>query len=217
MTDSQNSAAAPGWYADPTGQAGVRWWDGAQWTSHSAPLPTGQAGSASPGEPRPRIPDATRISTPFIWIYVLLPLLPTIAILFYQPRFPALSDATTDPLRYQQEAYASFFTPAYFVLLALGLLTLVATIVMAYLDHRALLRAGVVRPFPWAWSFFVLVSLGVVVYPIGRSVIARQVAGRRALTPLWVMIGVLVLQLVVAIVWTVMLTAQMVGQIPTYR
>jgi membrane protease YdiL (CAAX protease family) len=40
----------PGWYADPAGQAGYRWWDGAQWTGHRRP--------AEPGEPSdaPRIP-----------------------------------------------------------------------------------------------------------------------------------------------------------------
>jgi hypothetical protein len=30
----------PGWYADPTGTGGHRWWDGQQWTAHaSAPPP----------------------------------------------------------------------------------------------------------------------------------------------------------------------------------
>jgi uncharacterized protein YxjI len=29
-----SQAPTPGWYADPTGQAGHRWWDGKQWTDH---------------------------------------------------------------------------------------------------------------------------------------------------------------------------------------
>ena len=29
----------PGWYADPSGQPGTRWWDGAQWTDHTQPAP----------------------------------------------------------------------------------------------------------------------------------------------------------------------------------
>lgn len=28
------SSPAPGWYADPSGAPGLRWWDGAQWTEH---------------------------------------------------------------------------------------------------------------------------------------------------------------------------------------
>ncbi len=31
------------WYPDPSGQPILRWWDGAAWTEHTAPLP-GQAG-----------------------------------------------------------------------------------------------------------------------------------------------------------------------------
>jgi hypothetical protein len=36
-------APQPGWYADPTGVATSRWWDGVQWTDHTQP-PTGSAG-----------------------------------------------------------------------------------------------------------------------------------------------------------------------------
>jgi hypothetical protein len=49
MSDGTNpglsGAIPPGWYADPAGGDGKRWWDGAQWTSHTqdppaAPPPT---------------------------------------------------------------------------------------------------------------------------------------------------------------------------------
>ncbi len=30
---------APGWYQDPYGGAGQRWWDGVRWTEHTAPPP----------------------------------------------------------------------------------------------------------------------------------------------------------------------------------
>ncbi len=30
----------PAWYPDPTGQAGLRWWDGSRWTPHLSALPS---------------------------------------------------------------------------------------------------------------------------------------------------------------------------------
>jgi hypothetical protein len=33
------SAAAPGWYPDPHGQAAHRWFDGSRWTGHVSPAP----------------------------------------------------------------------------------------------------------------------------------------------------------------------------------
>ncbi|WP_256788897.1 phospholipid scramblase-related protein [Frankia sp. AvcI1] len=38
----------PGWYADPSGQHGSRWWDGSQWTEHTQP-PPGQGGGYGQG------------------------------------------------------------------------------------------------------------------------------------------------------------------------
>lgn len=61
---------APGWYPDPAGGDGSRWWDGAQWTEHlqpatdaaargpadpwrsssvTSPTPSGWGGAARPG------------------------------------------------------------------------------------------------------------------------------------------------------------------------
>ncbi len=33
------SGPAAGWFADPAGPGGLRWWDGTAWTEHTAPLP----------------------------------------------------------------------------------------------------------------------------------------------------------------------------------
>jgi len=178
-------------------------------------MPTGSA--AAPSGARPRIPDSTPIYTPFIWIYVLLPLVPAIALLFWHPTFPSLTDAAVSPLQYERESYASFLTPGYFVAITFSLLAMVAMILMAFFDHRALVRAGVVRPFAWPWAFFVLISFGLLVYPIGRSVIARQVARPRGLAPIWVLIGTMVVQFLISIIWVVGFMSQVLAQIPSYR
>ncbi len=47
----------PGWYPDPWGQAGQRWWDGQQWSSNVSGPPAAGAGTSSgvaaPGAPAP--------------------------------------------------------------------------------------------------------------------------------------------------------------------
>jgi type VI protein secretion system component VasF len=52
------------------------------------------------------------------------------------------------------------------------------------------------------------------VYVIGRSVIVRRVAPGRGLVPIWVSVGVFVVGLVVALVWTSLLVSDMVHMVP---
>lgn len=203
MTDSQSSATPAGWYADPTGQAGVRWWDGTQWTAHSAPMPAGGPGGRSAG-PRPRIPDTTPIYTPYIWIMVLLPLVSSVALVFWQPH---LRMTTIQGFRTIDQG--SLYTPAYWLIQILGLVIYVLNIVFALLDRNTLLNRGVVRPFHWGWSF-----LGIV-YPIGRSVIAYGVARPRGLVPIWVLIGTYVVGTAISIVVVVQVLSQITAILPT--
>ena len=49
----------PGWYPDPGGSGGQRWWDGARWTEHvnAGPPPGPVAGpAAGPAPVQPRYP-----------------------------------------------------------------------------------------------------------------------------------------------------------------
>lgn len=50
MDDAPSPGVLPaaGWYADPHGQASVRWWDGERWTEHFAGAPGGVQPGASP-------------------------------------------------------------------------------------------------------------------------------------------------------------------------
>lgn len=51
------TSTPPGWFADPSGASSLRWWDGHQWTSATAPLP--QNGSSPPVAASPAgIPDS---------------------------------------------------------------------------------------------------------------------------------------------------------------
>jgi hypothetical protein len=204
MSDQQGSGTpAAGWYADPSGQAGVRWWDGAQWTSYTAPHPTGGAAAAAAPR-RPLLPATTPVYNPFIWVIAFLPLVSVVSLFFYRPTMPVREfDASpTAPL-------TSIFTPGYFAVLAVSLVVWALTVVFALLDYRTLQRAGVVRPFHWAFGFLT------VVYTIGRSVIVHQVARPRGLVPIWVTLGIYVLSFIVSIVWSVLLAADFMSQIGT--
>jgi hypothetical protein len=196
-------AAAPGWYADPTGLAGVRWWDGGQWTAHTAPTPA--TGPGAPVASRPPLPESAPVYTPFIWLITLLPLVSCVTIWFYQPAIPRITASG-----YASTNAFAAFTPGYFLILGVGVIVYAISVVFAYLDHRALTRVGVVRPFHWAWEF-----LSPVVYVIGRSVIVRSVAKPRGLLPIWILIAVFAVNIVVSSIWSVLLFANIASQVST--
>lgn len=61
MIPMSNSAPAPGWYADPSGQHALRWWDGGTWTEHTQDgtgSPSGQQSQQVPAQPQQ--PQATQ-------------------------------------------------------------------------------------------------------------------------------------------------------------
>jgi hypothetical protein len=93
----------------------------------------------------------------------------------------------------------------YFLVMGINWLIGAALIVFSWLDYRELARRGVERPFHWAWSFLTLV------YPIGRSVVVRGVAGGLGLAPMWAAIAAYVVAFALAAIWTIMLVAQIIG------
>jgi hypothetical protein len=179
------STTPPGWYPDPSGQHGTRWWDGGQWTQH-VDGPTAQTG-------RPRIPDHVPTDTVFVWILALLPLIALPISLLYTPEFRY---TTLEPGGVRTVDPSSIYTPAYFLLQLFSVLLFAGEVVLAFFDHRELRRRGVVRPFSWGWAFL----LSPVLYLIGRYVVVRKVAPGRPMWPLWVGIAVAVLGIVLGIV-----------------
>ncbi len=198
MSDSQTPA---GWYRDPTGEAGYRWWDGYAWSSSTSPDPAaGRPGPSGmpPSMPpmssyvtsaRPQLPPDRPIYGVLIWLITLLPLLSWPLSLVYQPHFRIITVEngvrTIDPL--------SIYTPGYFAVSGVSLAIYIVTIVLAFRDQRWLVKQGVVRPFAWGWAFLQPV------YIIGRSVIVNGVTPKHALWPVWVLIVIEVVGLAIGL------------------
>lgn len=187
MTDSRVVPA--GWYPDPTGPNGQRWWDGAQWTEHMAPLL--EAPPYDGGAER-RVAVGTPVDTVWIWLVVAVPFLPLLLLLGWDLEGALMrSMDPTDPLA----PLAMYLDPFYLGSVVLGWAAYGLAVWFSYLDATTLRRLGYARQFHWAWSF-----LSSVVYVIGRSVVVRQQAGRGA-APMWAAIASSVVAFVVLLVW----------------
>ncbi|WP_167552376.1 DUF2510 domain-containing protein [Leifsonia xyli] len=143
----------------------------------------------------------------WIWLVVALPIIPVLLQFLVQPQVMFREVSVGGRSTLSVDPFALIGGAGYFLVAGLGWLVTAAVIVFSWLDYRELVRRGVERPFHWAWSF-----LGIV-YPIGRSVIVRGVAGGRGLAPLWVAIAVQVVAFVVAMVWTIVLVSQILGTV----
>ncbi|MGH1526445.1 DUF2510 domain-containing protein [Leifsonia sp. L25] len=167
MTDQ--NAPAPGWYPDPQGSGALRWWDGAHWTEHAAPVPApapafapAAAGPSPYGAPyaparRRPLPADTPIYTPWIWLVAALPLVSTLLLFLLHPQ-PVFASTSGSPSRVVvTDPMALLGGPVYFLVIGIGWLITAACIVFSWLDYRELVRRGVERPFHWAWSFLGIV------------------------------------------------------------
>ena len=235
MSNADGNTTTPaGWYADPAGSSQLRWWDGSGWTDHlqasapAAPAPSvaptyAPAGNAAPAYGAapayaypataglPSVPAGTPAYGPFIWVITLLPL---ISLLLIPVLLPSLEDqlrsSMSDP--YGQQLYGGYSMSGLVVQGVLNLLSLLiaaAVIVLAYFDHRWLLRAGYARPFHWAWAFLVTV------YPIGLSVVVRRRSGR-GIAPMWVAIAIAAIGLIVGIALVVWVFSEVFSMMPSY-
>ncbi|OJX65009.1 MAG: hypothetical protein BGO95_01525 [Micrococcales bacterium 73-13] len=218
------SAVPPGWYPDPAGVPGQRWWDGVRWSEARA-----AAAPVRPPEP-PRAPDGTSPHTVWIWLivagYGLQALLTVPFLVQFGHVYPSfvgsiLGEAVRAPrgtmgpeiagevLRMTGGVLATVF-----VVVAVGWLLVAAGIVFAWLDWRELGRRGVVRPFHWAYAFFALVGGGALVYVIGRSVIVRRRTGS-GWAPMWAMIAIMAAVFVGGLIWSVLLLGSVFESIST--
>jgi hypothetical protein len=199
MTDVH--AAPAGWYPEPDGTDGQRWWDGTRWTEYSTPLAAppyvpydaGNAGAA-------RVPAGTPTSTVWVWLVVVLPILAYVP--FFLIDFEGyLLRSVTDPMA----QFEMYLDPMYLGGIVSSWVVYGLSVWFAYLDTKELGRRGFARQFHWAWTF--LASL---VYVIGRSVVVRRQAGRGA-APMWVAILLSVALLIGSFVWMGMFVANLMN------
>jgi hypothetical protein len=189
-------SAPAGWYPDATGT--LRWWDGARWVD-ATPVP--QVPVAPPG----RVAPGTSASNVWIWLIVLVPILSGLASLIYLGQMTASVSSFLGAIAAQDSAsgsdailqweMTSVFTPAYFLLLLVGLATYGVSVWFGYRDVRELELRGFVQPFHWAWLF-----LSPWVYVIGRTAVVTRRGGRGA-APLVVFLAIQAVSLVVGMAW----------------
>mgnify|MGYP001553846043 CR=1 FL=1 len=125
----------PGWYADPSGGDGQRWWDGSAWTSHvqaplgATPLPTANQRQSMAAVPLPAVQRVNSgvEDTKAVWWIAFSPLWSIVPQAIIVSTIMALTSA--DPV---------VFIPA---LIVVNLLLWAVVLWMAFADH-ARLRAG---------------------------------------------------------------------------
>lgn len=191
--------APAGWYPEPDGTVGQRWWDGARWTDYATPL-------AAPQHPqydaavRPRVSEGTPVDTLWIWLIVVFPVVALIPFFLWDVE-GYMVQSMTDPMAQVR----MYLDPMYLASVLLGWGAYGASVLFAYLDVVALRRLGYSRQFHWAWAF-----LSSLVYVIGRSVVVKRQAGHGA-APMWVTIALNVALFVGTFVWIGVITANVVS------
>lgn len=211
MSDGAQQITA-GWYPDPAGSGGQRWWDGAGWTQHVTPPPApaavqplAQYAAQAPAYRAealgadPQVPESTPTATVWVWLLVFVPLVSLVPLFFWDVT-GFLQRSIEDPYT---ASYAIFLDPWYLVMMGLSWIVYGVVVWFAYLDYAALGRLGYARRFHWAWTF-----LSALVYVIGRTVFVRRQAGGRGMGPLWAYIAVTVATVILTIAWTAWLMAR---------
>jgi hypothetical protein len=190
------------WYPDPSGGPNQRWWDGTQWTDHvSGPATAAVALKA---------PEGTVTNTVWIWLIIVLPILPMLGLLTIDWR--SLFDVeytSLDSAKLMTSQLAFFLSPGYLGAIIGGWVVYALNAFFAYRDWKFLQAAGVPKPFHFAWVF-----LSSFVYTIGRAVVVKRRTGHGSAV-LWASIGAIVLTFVITIVMMGLMMSAIFSQIPT--
>lgn len=179
-----------GWYPDPADPARGRYWNGIAWTdlyhTPGQPYPAGAEPKAAPG---------TRGTTAWIWLIVVLPVVPVLLLLFVPWASMFDIDVTAPTAGEGMSGAVGFFlSPWYWSSVVLGWAAYGLAVFFAYRDVRELTARGVPRPFPWAFAF-----LSSLVYAIGRSIVVARRTGT-GYGPIWAEAVVVLLNTAVMVV-----------------
>lgn len=181
----------------------------AQQNPYAAQTPA-QPYASAPSRPAQQPRDTSIVSaTPWIWVVVLLPLLSALSVLLLPPSLVVESAMSSAYGTTSSMGVSTAYLLGLGAVQVIGFLIYAAEVVFAFLDWRQLKRAGIQRPFHWAWAFLAAPY----VYVIGRSVVVKRVTGG-GLLPLWIFLGVVAVTFLIVIIWTGALFSEMMTAFP---
>ncbi|ARC55649.1 Cytadherence high molecular weight protein 3 [Frondihabitans sp. 762G35] len=159
----------------------------------------------------PKAPEGAKTNT---WQIIVILVLPIVSLILSAVSVTALIPTFTSYLAEIQRTNGQgvpriSYPPIYYVTSVLSFVLYFVSVLLAFLDWRALGRVGIARPFFWAWAF-----LGWIVYAIGRAVVVHRRSGK-GLWPIWVAIGIVALGLIINIALAAGVVSGISGSIPT--
>lgn len=206
-------SAPAGWYPDPSGAGGARWWDGARWAAPSVVNPVGAPGGSVAAIPPAKVDVST--STVWIWLAIAASVVPFFTPLLLDWRGFIDGIAASAATGVESSFLVSWQLSSLWISFV-SWAAVAAFIVFSWLDERELRRRGIERPFPWAWAFFGLLSFGMAVYMIGRAVVLRSRTVSGSWAPLWVWIATTVVGYIAVFAWVLWLLGALFSAIAPY-
>jgi len=184
------------------------------YASAPAPAPVGTAapaytpapayaGAPAYGTADLKAPEGTSPYTPFVWVLAVLPVIGLISNLitvFDVDKVVADAVAPGAPV----------FTGPDIISGGIGWVVILGSIALAIFDWRGLAKAGVPRPFHWAWIFFAFI--GAPVYMIGRTVVVRKRVGS-GLAPMVVNLALVIVNFVVGMIFAILVFNSMIDSL----
>jgi hypothetical protein len=185
MTTPHTPHTPAGWYPDPAGSGGQRWWNGVTWSDD---VQTAYV-EAHLRQPVPAAAAGTPAYNVHIGVILALLVVSTLSLFLINIEQQILASV--------DEQVSGVVAPADFGLILnqlLGFLIYGLSVLFAFFDWREIKRSGVTQPFHWAWSF-----LSILVYLFGRGIVMKRRVGS-GLATMWAAIAYIVITIIYLIV-----------------